>query len=318
MKEQADQAISATGPKGMGSEPTYSGVLSFMRRRYSKDLSGADVAITGIPFDIATTNRPGTRFGPAAIRAASAIMAWGKPWPWGFDPFERLNVVDYGDAAWDHGFPDDVPNAIAGHATGILDQGVSMVALGGDHFISLPLLRAHAAVHGPLSLVHFDAHADTWDCENGRVDHGTMFWHAAREGLVDASRSVQIGIRTHVDDPMGFLWLDAVWVADNGPEAAAAAIRARVGDQPSYLTFDIDCLDPAYAPGTGTPVCGGLTTQQAQRIIRNLRGVNLVAMDLVEVAPAYDHAEITALAAASLILDYLCLRAVNGEAEQRP
>ncbi len=278
-----------------------------MRRKYTKDLTGVDIAVTGVPLDTATTNRPGTRFGPAGVRAASVHLSWGPPAPWGFDPFDRLAVIDYGDCAWDHGRPETIPQAIETHAGTIINKDVSMVTLGGDHFITLPLIRAHAKKHGPLSLIHFDAHSDTWECDNGRVDHGTMFWHAAKEGLVDPTRSVQIGIRTHNSDRMGFTWLDAPWVHENGVVRTVEEIKRLVGNNKAYLTFDIDCLDPSFAPGTGTPVCGGLTTHQAQSVIRGLDGIDFVGMDMMEVAPAYDNAEITSLAAASIVLDYLCL-----------
>ncbi len=302
-----DRAFSAESLYGTDKEPVYSGVLSFMRRKYTKDLTGVDIAVTGVPLDTATTNRPGARFGPAGVRAASTHLSWGPPAPWGFDPFDRLAVIDYGDCAWDHGRPETIPQAIETHAETIINNDVSMVTLGGDHFITLPLIRAHAKKHGPLSLIHFDAHSDTWECDDGRVDHGTMFWHAAKEGLVDPARSVQIGIRTHNSDRMGFTWLDAPWVHENGVVRTVEKIKRLVGNNKAYLTFDIDCLDPSFAPGTGTPVCGGLTTHQAQSIIRGLDGIDFVGMDMMEVAPAYDHAEITSLAAASIVLDYLCL-----------
>lgn len=313
---RGDAAFARTSLYGTQEEPSYSGALSFMRRKYSKDLAGVDVAITGIPVDTATSNRPGTRFGPAGIRAASAQLAWGRAWPWGFDPFTRLAVVDYGDCVWDHGRPAEMPAAIESHARTIIQAGASLVSLGGDHFITLPLLRAHAEKHGPLALVHFDAHSDTWalgsdEEEEGRVDHGSMFWQAAKEGIVVPERSVQIGIRTHNEDRQGFHWLDAAWVHRSGIEAAGAEVRRIVGDHKAYLTFDIDCLDPAFAPGTGTPVCGGLSTAQARGILCDLRGVDFVAMDLVEVSPPYDHAEVTSLAAATLVHDYLCLRAAG-------
>ena len=304
-----DHAFTAPSLYGTQVEHTYAGALSFLRRRYTRDLDGVDVAVTGIPFDLATTNRPGTRFGPAGIRAASAHLAWGPPWPWGFDPTERLAIIDYGDCAFDFGRPEGIPARIEAHAKTIIDAGVSMLSLGGDHFLTLPLLRAHAERYGPLALVHFDAHSDTWSDEDGRIDHGTMFYHAIREGIIIPDRSVQIGIRTHNSDRQGITWLDAAWVHANGVEAVIAETRRIVGDQPAYLTFDIDCLDPSCAPGTGTPVVGGLSTFQAQSIIRGLADIDLVAMDVVEVAPAYDHAEMTSLAAASLALDYLCLRA---------
>ncbi|NBF02081.1 agmatinase [Pseudomonas sp. Fl5BN2] len=307
-----DQALTRDSLYGTQAETTYAGITSFMRRRYSRDLRGVDLVVSGVPFDTATTNRPGARFGPRGIRAASAGIAWERHWPWAFDPFEHLAVIDYGDCAFDHGTPQSVPESIETHARRILDAGCAMLTLGGDHFISYPLLKAHHRRHGPLALIHFDAHSDTWPDEEGqRIDHGTMFWHAAREGLVDPARSVQIGLRTTNDDHQGFQVLDARQVHRLGCEAIAAAIRERVGDHPVYLTFDIDCLDPAFAPGTGTPVCGGLSTTQALEILGSLRGINLVGMDLVEVAPAYDHAEITSLAGATLAMEMLCLYAAR-------
>ena len=309
MNEAGDSAFTSRSPYGMRDEATYAGALSFLRRPYTRALEGADVAVTGIPFDLATTNRPGARLGPRAVRAASAQLSWGPPWPWGFDPTKRLAIVDAGDCTVDHGRPAGIPACIERHAAHVLSAGASMLSIGGDHFITLPLLRAHAQKYGPLALVHFDAHSDTWRDEDGRIDHGTMFYHAVREGVVEIDRSVQIGIRTHNDDRMGFTWLDAAWVHEHGPDAAAEETRRIVGDARAYLTFDVDCLDPACAPGTGTPVTGGLSTYQAQRIVRGLSGIDFVAMDVVEVAPAYDVAEITALAAASIALDYLCLLA---------
>lgn len=307
---QNDQAITRPSLYGTAAEATYAGITSFMRRRYSRDLTGVDLVVSGVPFDTATTNRPGSRFGPRAIRAASVQMAWARHWPWEFDPFEVLATVDYGDCEFDHGVPQDTPAAIEAHADRILAAGCGMLTLGGDHFISYPLLKAHARRHGALSLVHFDAHSDTWpDDELQRIDHGTMFYHAAREGLVDPARSVQVGLRTTNDDTLGFQVLDARQVNRSTPEAIAEAIRARVGDHPVYLTFDIDCLDPAFAPGTGTPVCGGLSSHQALEILRGLRGINLVGMDVVEVSPPYDHAEMTALAGATLAMEMVCLYA---------
>ncbi|HEY1028754.1 MAG TPA: agmatinase [Pseudomonas sp.] len=307
-----DQAITRASLYGTAAEPTYAGITSFMRRRYSRDLTGVDLAISGVPFDTATTNRPGSRFGPRAIRAASIQSAWARHFPWEFDPFDVLACVDYGDCHFDHGTPQDTPAAIEAHATRILEAGSALLTLGGDHFISYPLLRAHAKKHGTLALIHFDAHSDTWpDEEVARIDHGTMFYHAAREGLVDPTRSVQVGLRTTNDDVMGFAVLDAREVHRSTPEQIAERIRVRVGDHPVYLTFDIDCLDPAFAPGTGTPVCGGLSSHQALEILRGLRGINLVGMDVVEVAPPYDHAEVTALAGATLAMEMICLYAAR-------
>jgi len=251
-----------------------------MRRKYTRDLEGVDVAVVGIPFDTATSNRPGARFGPRAIRSASTSLAWCRPWPWEIDPFEALSIVDYGDCQFEFGDPASITPFIARYFSEILEQGGATLALGGDHFVTYPILQAYARQHGPLSLIHFDAHSDTWEDdekrEDGgkRVDHGTMFYHAAKEGLVDDSRSVQIGLRTTNDETLGFNILDARWVQEHGPAAVAEKTREIVGDNKAYLTFDIDCLDPAFAPGTGTPVCGGLSSYQALEIIRGLVGIN--------------------------------------------
>jgi agmatinase len=303
-----DNAFTRKSLYGTTNEHTFSGARSFMRRRYTKDLEGVDYAVAGVPFDLATTNRPGARFGPAAIRAASAHLSWGPPWPWGFDPFDRIAVVDYGDCSFDFGQPARIPDEITAHARSIVGRDVHLITLGGDHFVTLPVLRACAEKHGPLALVHFDAHSDTWKDEDKRTDHGTMFFHAVEEGIVKPEASVQVGIRTHNSDPLGFTWLDAAWVHEHGVAQVIHEIERLVGNNKAYLSFDIDCLDPACAPGTGTPVCGGLTTHQAQSIIRRLGNIDFVGMDMMEVAPTYDSAEITALAAASLILDYLCMR----------
>lgn len=304
-----DRSFTAASLKGTTMEPTFAGALSFLRRKYTRDLAGVDVAVCGFPLDTATTNRPGARFGPRAIRAASSHMAWTRPYGCAVDPCAELAVIDYGDCMWDHGRPETIPGAIEAHAREIIDQGPALLSLGGDHFITYPLLKAHVHKHGPLSLIHFDAHSDTWnDAEgDGRVDHGTMFYHAAREGLVDPKSSVQIGLRTHNDDLMGFNVRDAEWVHEHGVKATIAEIRRIVGDRKCYLTFDIDCLDPAFAPGTGTPVAGGLSSAQALGILRGLAGLRFVGADVVEVAPAYDVGEITALAAAHIAQEWLAL-----------
>jgi len=309
-KASNDTAITRKSLYGTVPEPTFAGVTSFMRRKYTKDLAGVDVAVTGVPFDTATTNRSGARLGPRAIRAASTIMAWERPYGMEFDPFDKLAVVDYGDCYFDAGRPQGVPDEIEKHAFDIIDQGPGLLTMGGDHFISYPLIKAHVKKHGgPLSLLHFDAHSDTWADEDGRIDHGTMFYFAAKEGLLDPATSVQIGLRTTNPDTMGFNVLDAPWVHENGIKTTIKQARKIVGDNPVYLTFDIDCLDPSYAPGTGTPVCGGLTSHQALQILRGLQGINIVGMDIVEVAPAYDIGEITALAASQLAMEMLYLYA---------
>ncbi|PLX38479.1 MAG: agmatinase [Hyphomicrobiales bacterium] len=302
-----DLAFTRENNRGTVAEASYAGALSFMRRRFTRDLEGVDVAVLGIPFDLAVTDRPGTRFGPRAIRAASSHIAWSNPWPWPTDPFETLNVVDFGDCPFDRGRPSVIPGEITETVRAILDAGCATLSLGGDHFVTYPILKAYAEMYGPISLIHFDAHTDTWTGREDEIDHGTMLWHAVREGIVDPATSVQIGIRTHNPDPLGFTIIDAIEVQRLGPAAVAARIRDVVDDKSCYVTFDIDALDPSAAPGTGTPVVGGLTTYQAQEILRGIEGVNVVGMDVVEVSPPYDNAEITALAAAALANDLLCL-----------
>ena len=301
-------------------EATYAGALSFMRRKYSRDLSGVDIAVTGIPFDQAVTNRPGSRFGPRGVRAASAHFAWGPYWPWNFDPFDTLAVVDYGDCFFDWGRKEDVPEAIRRHVADILAAGASSLIMGGDHFITYPVLKAHAERFGPLALVQFDAHRDVEPDPGGRIDHGTMFGAAIAEGLIDPARSVQIGIRTtyhgEAGHGMNIIYADRVHQLPPG-DIAAEIVRA-VGGRKAYLTFDIDCLDPAFAPGTGTPVPGGLSSHQAMAIMRGLRDIDFAGMDLVEVSPPYDHADITAIAAATIAQHYLGLLALRRQARPHP
>ncbi len=306
---EGDSAIRRTSLYGSHPENTYAGVLSFMRRNYSRDLNGVDVAISGIPLDLATTFRPGARLGPAAVRAASVQLSELRAFPWGFDPFDELAVIDYGDCFLDAHNPLTIPGAIVEHARTILASGAKMLTFGGDHFITYPLLKAHAEKYGkPLSLIHFDAHCDTWPDDNpASLNHGTMFYKAVKEGLIDPATSVQIGIRTWNDDFMGINVIDAPWVHANGTQATLARILAIVGQRPTYLTFDIDCLDPAFAPGTGTPVAGGLSSAQALDIVRGMGPVNLIGADVVEVAPPFDQSEITALAAAHIAADLLCV-----------
>ena len=309
-KHNNDYAITRKSLHGTTPEPTYGGITSFMRRKYTKDMAGVDVAVMGVPFDTATTNRSGTRFGPRAIRNASTIMAWERPYGMEFDPFDKLAVVDAGDAHFDFGRPEKVPEAIEAAAYEIISQGPALLTLGGDHFIAYPLIKAHVKKHGgPISILHFDAHSDTWADENDRIDHGTMFYWAVKQGLVDPGTSVQIGLRTSNPDTMGFNIIDAPAVHAQSIDATVAATRRHLAKTPVYVTFDIDCLDPSYAPGTGTPVCGGLTSHQAISILRGLQGINIIGMDVVEVAPTYDVGEITSLAASHLAMEMLYLYA---------
>jgi agmatinase len=270
----------------------------------------APLCIAGIPLDIGTTNRSGARFGPAAIRQASRMLVDGAhPHHW-VEP-AALAIADIGDFAIALG---DIAESLA-----LIERQASplrhLVALGGEHGVTLPLLRALSKKAGPVGLVHFDAHVDTWPDNFGQpYGHGSVFYHAIEEGLVDPRRTIQVGIRSPVQREVfdwtigkGVTILPASLVHETGPAAVADRIRAVVGAAPTYLSFDIDALDPAFAPGTGTPEAGGLATWQAQAVLRRLEGVGFVGMDLVEVAPAYDVAEITALAGATMVWEYLAL-----------
>ncbi len=306
-----DAAFRRKNIKGTIVENSFSGALSFMRRKYTRDLAEVDVAVTGIPFDQAVSNRPGARFGPEAIRRASAQHAWGPIWPWCFDPFDTLAVIDYGDLQIDYGHIDKTPDDITRHMAAIVDQGVSTLTLGGDHFVTYPILKAYHQKYGPVGLVHFDAHRDFENDADDRIDHGTMFTRAMKDGLIDPDRTIQIGIRTYFKGERGegieVIGADEVQAAS--AETIAKRILTRVRGGPGYLTFDIDCLDPTFAPGTGTPVPGGLSTYQSLAIIRALKGLDFVGMDLVEVSPPYDSSEITANAAAMIAMEMLCLKA---------
>lgn len=307
-RNQVDQAFTRTDPRGLSFENAFGGATSFLRRRYTKDLSGVDLAVTGIAFDQAVTHRPGTRFGPRAIREASALQAFDAPYGWGYDPLSRLSVVDYGDMAFDYADPRAVPARIEAHLGAILDAGAAPVTLGGDHSITLPILRAVAARHGPVALIQFDAHSDTWvDDDPERIDHGTFLYKAIREGVVDAAASVSIGIRTDNPDTLGVTILDAPSVHRDGVDATLDRIRQVIGNRSVYLTFDIDALDPAFAPGTGTPVWGGLASWQAAAMLRGLAGVDLIGGDVVEVSPPYDPTGATAIAGAHVAVELIAL-----------
>lgn len=304
-----DNAFTARTIRGAATDPTYAGALSFMRRKYSKTLKGVDAVVLGIPFDAAVSNRPGARFGPQAIRRASAIFDNDPQYPFARDLFEQMAVIDYGDVLLDFGNHQKTPALIEKEATKIIASGAYLLGLGGDHFVTWPLLKAHAAKYGPLALVHFDAHQDTWDDDGKRIDHGSFVCRAVREGVVDPARSIQIGIRTHAPEDFGIRIIHGWEVEDMGAQAIADTILSHVGDRPCYITFDIDCLDPAYAPGTGTPVAGGPSSAKVLSVLRKLGALDIRGSDIVEVAPAYDHADITAIAGATVAMYMLGLRA---------
>ncbi|WP_281977540.1 agmatinase [Pseudorhizobium flavum] len=304
-----DHAFTATGPTSAATDPTYAGALSFMRRRFSKNVSGADVVVWGIPFDAATSNRPGARFGPQAIRRASAIFDNDPQYPFDRDLFAEMAVVDYGDCLLDYGNHHETPATIEREAAALIAKGAFLLTLGGDHYITWPLLKAHVARHGPLALVQFDAHQDTWFDDNRRIDHGSFVARAAREGLIDTSRSIQIGIRTHAPEDCGIRILYGHEVEEMTAGEIAETILGHTQDAPAYLTFDIDCFDPAFAPGTGTPVAGGPSSAKVLSVLRKLQGLDIRGADVVEVAPAYDHADVTAIAGATVAMYMLGLRA---------
>lgn len=305
---EVDGAFMRQDLRGLAFENAFGGATSFLRRMYTKDLNGVDLAVTGVPFDQAVTNRPGTRLGPRAIREASTLQPYDPPYGWGFDPLSELAIADYGDMAFDYARISEFPAKLQAHIAGILDAGAASITLGGDHYISFPILRAYAEKFGPVALLQFDAHTDTWpDDDLTRIDHGTMFYKAVKEGLIDPTRSVQVGIRTENADTLGINVIDAREVHQAGPAATAAKIKGLLGDAQTYVTFDIDCLDPAHAPGTGTPVWGGLSTAQVAVLMRDLAGINMLGGDVVEVSPPFDHGNITAVAGAHVAMELICL-----------
>lgn len=303
------------GPPDALAVPRFAGPDTFARLPRLADVGSAAVAVVGIPFDSGVSYRSGARFGPAAIRAGSKLL---RPYHPGLDvePWRAQQVADAGDVACN---PFDIAEAIGAidaAARDLADRAGRLVALGGDHTIALPLLRALHHRRGPIALVHFDAHLDTWDTYFGApYTHGTPFRRAFEEGLLARERSIHVGIRGPLystgdlaaDADMGFAIVSTADIARRGTDDTIARIRARVGDLPVYLSVDIDVLDPAHAPGTGTPEPGGLTTRELQEILRGLAGLDLAGADVVEVAPAYDHAELTALAAANVAYEFLGL-----------
>lgn len=303
-----DDALDGARRFGESIEANYTGAVSFLRRPYARSAEGADVAVWGVGLDTSVSNRPGTRFGPRAIREASTIMCGDPAYPFGFDIFEDLAVVDTGDCSLDYGRVDLTPAAIEAQAAARLGAGAHLVTLGGDHFLTYPVLKALVAKLGrPVALVQFDAHQDTWDDDGSRIDHGSMITRAVRDGLIIPERSIQIGIRTHAPEDYGLAIVDGLLAQELGPLATASRVLGHVEDAPTYVSFDIDCLDPAFAPGTGTPVCGGVSSAFAISCLRRLGALDLKGFDIVEVSPPYDHAGITALAGATLAQCYLGL-----------
>jgi agmatinase len=305
-----DDALDPTRRYGESTEANYAGAVSLLRRPYARPAEGFDAAVWGVPLDSSVSNRPGARFGPRAIREASTIMCGDPAYPFGFDIFGELAVADTGDCALDYGRVDLAPAAIEAQAAERIATGAHLLTLGGDHFITYPVLKALVARLGrPVALVQFDSHQDTWPDDGARIDHGTMVARAVREGLIVAERSIQIGVRAHAPQDCGIALVDAMLAHELGPLAVASRILGHAEDAAVYVSFDIDCLDPAFAPGTGTPVAGGVSSAWALACLRRLGALDLKGFDVVEVSPPYDHAGITALAAAHLAQMYLGLLA---------
>lgn len=305
------------GPVDATVVPRFAGPATFARLPRRDEVDRCDVAVVGVPFDAGVTYRPGARFGPGAIRAGSRLL---RPYHPGLDvePFGVQQVADAGDIACN---PFDIAEAITTierGATELLGEVGKIVAIGGDHTIALPLLRATRAKFGQVALVHFDAHLDTWDTYFGApYTHGTPFRRAAEEGLFVSARSAHVGIRGPLyaktdlssDEELGFTIVSSADYSRSSIDDIAARLRARVGDAPVYVSIDVDVMDPAHAPGTGTPEAGGLTSRELLLTLRALDGVPIVGADVVEVAPAYDHAELTTVAASHVVYELLGLMA---------
>lgn len=322
MQEKIDETITFPNPTNM---PRFSGIRTFMRLPYDPEVSKKDFVILGAPFDTSATYRSGARFGPEAIRRTSVLLRPANVFH-RIRPTDYLTGVDGGDVMVIPGNTQQSHANITRHVKAWAEQGAVPITLGGDHSISLPELRALAAMHGPLSLIHFDAHGDTWDEYWGeKYTHGTPFRRAVEEGLIDPERSIQIGMRGTVYDPddiedargLGFKVITADEIREIGIAETMRQVRERVGKSKVFLTFDIDFLDPVYAPGTGTPEIAGFTSAEAQNMLRQLAGVRFVGFDVVEVLPAFDPSEVTALTAATIAFEFLSLLAIEKRNEKK-
>ena len=307
------------GPIDASVNPRYSGIATFARLPRIEDVPRADIAVVGIPFDSGVSYRPGTRFGPSHVRESSRLLRPYNP-AQDVSPFAIAQVVDAGDIPVN---PFDLTEAVSEverAALALGEQVQHIVTIGGDHTVALPLLRAVAAKHGPVAVLHFDAHLDTWDTYFGApITHGTPFRRASEEGLIDLTASCHVGTRGPLyskqdledDERLGFSIVSSEYIEEHGVEAGIARIMQRIGDKPLYVSIDIDVLDPAHAPGTGTPEAGGLTSRELLRILRALSSQNIVGADVVEVSPAYDHAQMTGIAASHVVYELVCLLAAR-------
>ncbi|HET8604755.1 MAG TPA: agmatinase [Marmoricola sp.] len=312
------------GPVDATQVPRYAGPATYARLPRLDEVGRADVAVLGVPFDSGVSYRPGARFGPAHVRAASRLLRNYNPVQ-DVEPFGVQQVADAGDLAVNPFSIDEALDQIDAGARAVLESSGRLLTIGGDHTIALPLLRVMHEAHGPVAVVHFDAHLDTWDTYFGApYTHGTPFRRASEEGLIDRTGSMHVGIRGPLygrhdladDQVLGFQVVGSHEMDDLGWHGVVERIRARVGDRPTYLSLDIDVLDPAFAPGTGTPEAGGLTSRELLNILRAFRDLRLVGADIVEVAPAYDHAEVTGIAASHAAYELISAMAPAPEGDR--
>jgi len=313
------------GPVDASVYPRYAGIATFARLPRIEEVPEADIAIVGIPFDTGVSYRPGARFGPSHVRESSRLLRPYNP-AQDVSPFAAAQVVDAGDIAAN---PFDIGEAVAdieSAAAALGDRVERIVTVGGDHTIALPLLRAVTKKHGPVAVLHFDAHLDTWDTYFGApITHGTPFRRASEEGLIDLTASCHVGTRGPLyskkdlddDERLGFSIVSSVDIEEGGIEAAIQRVRRRVGDKPLYISIDIDVLDPAHAPGTGTPEAGGMTSRELLRMLRALSDLNVVGADVVEVSPAYDHAQLTGIAASHVVYELVTVMAAQTAARRQ-
>ena len=312
----ADAAeLALIGPVDGLKSPRYAGLTTFARLPRIEDVADYGVAIVGAPFDAGVTYRPGARFGPSHVRQASRLLRPHNP-ALDIDPFGRIQVVDAGDLQFN---PFNITEAVEEIEVGaheLIRGGARLITIGGDHTIAYPLLKAMNRVHGPVALIHFDAHLDTWDTYfNTPLTHGTPFRRASEEGLFRKGSSVHVGIRGSVyssddltsDAELGFRIVRSMDFERKGIDQIIGDLRSTVGDAPLYVSIDIDVLDPSHAPGTGTPEAGGLTSRELLATLQGFQGLNLVGVDIVEVSPAYDHAELTGVAASNLAYEFISL-----------
>ncbi|MBT2483871.1 MULTISPECIES: agmatinase [unclassified Microbacterium] len=301
------------GPADASKTPRYAGLSTFARLPRIEDVGDVDLAIVGIPFDSGVSYRPGARFGPEHVRASSRLLRPYNP-AQDFAGWEAVQMADAGDIAVNPFHIEEAVRQIAEAATELGSRVDRILTIGGDHTIAYPLLKAISEKHGPVAVLHFDAHLDTWDTYfDEPITHGTPFRRASEDGYLDRTASVHVGTRGPLysrqdlddDEVLGFAIVTSEDIEEHGVPAALDRIRQRVGDRPLYISIDIDVLDPAHAPGTGTPEAGGLTSRELLRLLRGLTDLHIVGCDVVEVAPAYDHAQVTGIAASHVAYELM-------------